>query len=77
MYLGREVKVKVAQSFLALCNHKDYTAHKILQAKLLEWVAFPFSKEFSQPGDWTQVSHIVGGFFTSWAIMEAQEYWNG
>ena len=51
MYLGREVKVKVAQSFLTLCNLKDYTVHRILQAKLLEWVAFPFSKEFSQPGD--------------------------
>ena len=31
----------------------------------------------SQPRDWTQVSHIAGGFFTSWATREAQEYWSG
>ena len=33
----------------------------------MEWVAFPFSEGSSQPRDWTQVSHIAGGFFTSWA----------
>ena len=38
-----------------------------------EWIAFPFSKGSSQPRDWTQVSHIAGGFFTSWATKEAQE----
>ena len=43
----------------------------------LEWVTFPFSRESSQPRDWTQVSHIAGGFFTSWATREAQEYWSG
>ena len=42
------------------------TVHGILQARILEWVAFPFSKNFSQPGDWTQVSRIAGRFFTSW-----------
>ena len=31
----------------------------------------------SQPGDWTQVSYIEGGFFTSWATREAEEYWSG
>ena len=44
---------------------------------MLEWVAFPFSRGSSQPRDWTQVSHIPGGFFTSWATREAQEYWAG
>ena len=39
-------------------------------------VAFPFSRESSQRRDWTQVSHIVGDFFTTWAIREAQEYWS-
>ena len=39
--------------------------HGILQARILEWVAFPFSKGSSQPRDRTQVSHIAGGFFTS------------
>ena len=40
--------------------------HRILQARILEWVAFPFSKESSQPRDRTQVSRIAWGFFTSW-----------
>ena len=51
--------------------------HGILQARILEWVAFPFSRGSSQPRDWTQISHIAGGFFTSWATREAQEYWGG
>ena len=37
----------------------------ILQARILEWVALPFSRESSQPRDRTQVSRIAGGFFTS------------
>ena len=36
--------------------------------------AFPFSRGSSQPKDQTQVSHIAGRFFTSWARREAQEY---
>ena len=35
--------VKVAQLCLTLCNPLDYTVHRILQAGILEWVAFPFS----------------------------------
>ena len=42
----------------------DYTVHGILQARILEWVAFHFSRGSSQPRDRTQVSHIAGGFFT-------------
>ena len=42
--------------------------------RILEWVAFPFSRGSSQPRDRTQVSHIAGGFFISWATREAQEY---
>ena len=55
----------------------DYTVHEILQARTLEWVAIPLSRGFSQPRDGTQVSHIVVGFFTSWATREAQEHWSG
>ena len=55
----------------------DYTIHGILQARILEWVAFPFSRGSSQPRDQIQVSHIAGRFFTSWATKEAQEYWSG
>ena len=55
-----------------------YTVHGILQARILEWVAFlPFSKESSQPKDQTQVSHIAGRFFTNCVTKEAQEYWSG
>ena len=47
--------------------------HGILPARILEWVAFPFSRGSSQPRVWTQGSHIAGGFFTSWATRETQE----
>ena len=52
----------------------DYTVHGILQARILEWVAFLLSGGSSQLRDQTQVSHIAGRFFTSWATREAQEY---
>ena len=63
--LFRKVKVKVAQSCLTFCDTMDYTIHGILQTRILEWVAIPFSRGSSQPRDQTQVSHIVGRFFTS------------
>ena len=44
----------------------DYTVHGILQARILEWPAFPFSRGSFQPRDQTQVSCIAGKFFTSW-----------
>ena len=52
---------------LTLCDPMDYTVHGILQARILEWVASPFSRGSSQ----SQVSRIAGGFFTSWATREA------
>ena len=45
---------------------------EILQARILEWVAIPFSGGSSQHRDETQVSHIAGGFCTSWATRQAQ-----
>ena len=60
-----EVKVKVIQSCPILCNPMDYTVHGILKARILEWVAFPFSRVSSQPRDQTEVSCTAGGFFTS------------
>ena len=54
------VKVKVTQSCPTLCDPTDYTVHGILQARILEWVAFPFSRESSQPRDQTQVFCIAG-----------------
>ena len=59
--------MKVAQLCLTLCDPMDYTVHGILQARILEWVAFPisFSRGPSQPRDQSQVSGIAGRFFTN------------
>ena len=70
-------EVQVAQSCPTLCYPMDDTVHGIFQARILEWGAFSFSRESSQLRDRTQVSRIAGGFFTSWATREAQEYWSG
>ena len=56
-------KVKFAQSCLTLCNPMDHTVHGILQARILERVAVPFSRGSSQSRGQTQVSHIAGEFF--------------
>ena len=50
-----------------------HTVHGILQARILEWVTFPFSRGSSHPMNRTQVSHIAGRLFTSWATREAQK----
>ena len=60
-------KVKVAQSCLTLCNPMDHRIHGILQARILEWVAFPFCGGSSQPRDGNQITLIASGYFTSWA----------
>ena len=44
-------KVKVTQLCLILCDPMDYTVHGILEARILEWVAVPFSRGSSQPRD--------------------------
>ena len=64
-YVVKSVKVKVAQTCRTLCNPVDYTAHGILQARILDWVAFPFSRGSSQSRARTQVFRIAGGVFTS------------
>ena len=43
----------VAQLYQTLCNPMDYTVHGILQATILEWVAFPLYRGSSQPRDLT------------------------
>ena len=45
---AEKVKVKVAQSCLTLYDLKDYTVHGILQSRILEWVAYPFSSRSSR-----------------------------
>ena len=57
--------VKVAQLCWTVFYPMNYTVHGILQARILEWVAFPFSRGSSQTRDQTQVSCIAGGIFTS------------
>ena len=66
----------VTQSCPTLWDPMDYSlagsfvCGGILQARILEWVAMPFSRGSSQPRDRTQVSHIAGSFFTIWATRE-------
>ena len=75
MFLN-ERKVKVAQSCPALCDPMDcsllgFSVHGILQARILEWVAVPFSKGSSWPRDQTCISCIAGRFSTVWATRQA------
>ena len=58
-------------------THQAPLSMGILQARILEWVATPSSRGSSQPKDWTQLSLMAGGFFTSWATRESQEYLSG
>ena len=46
----KKTKKKVAQSYPTLCDPMDYAVHGILQARILEWVAFPFSRDLPNPG---------------------------
>ena len=68
---GKPWKWKLPNRVQFFVTPVDYTVHGILQARILEWVAFPFSRGSSQPRDWTQVSRIAGRFFINWAIREA------
>ena len=48
---GREVEeVTVSKSCPTLCNPMDYMVHGILQARILDWVAYPFSRDLPDPG---------------------------
>ena len=66
------VCVLVIESCLTLlhpmdCSLPDSSVHGILQARILEWVAIPFSRRFSWSRDQTQVSCTAGRFFTVWS----------
>ena len=76
-FLPVKVKMKMllAQLCPTLCDPMDCSppgssVHGILQARILEWVPLSFSRGSSQPRDWTQVSCIIGRFFTIWATRE-------
>ena len=67
-----ELQVLVTQLCLTVCDPMDYSppgfsVHGILQARILEWVAIPFSRGSSLCRDQTQVSCIAGRCFTVWA----------
>ena len=68
-------EVLVAQSCPTLCDPRDcsltdFPVHGILQARILAWLAIPFSRGSSLPRGWTQVSWIAGRFFTTWSARE-------
>ena len=65
LLLGVKIRLWKSLSRVWLCNPMDYTVHGILQARILEWVAFPFSKGSSQPRNWTGVSCTAGGLLTN------------
>ena len=74
MYI--HLKVLVTQSCLTVCDPGDCSppgssVHGIFQAKILEWVAIPFSMGSSQPRDQTVLSYTASRFFTIWATREA------
>ena len=58
LFLKVKVKVKVAQACLTLCDSMACIVHGTLQARILDWVPFPFSRGSSQPKDRTQVSAL-------------------
>ena len=71
-------RVLVAQSCPTLRNSMDCTppgssVHGILQARILKWVAIPFSRGSPQPRGQAQVSCIADRFFTIWATKEVSE----
>ena len=71
-----ESESEVTQSCPTLCNSMDcslpgFSVHGIFQARVLEWVAFSFSRGSSQCRDQTQVSCIAGRRFTFWVAREA------
>ena len=73
-----KLKIKVAQSCLTLCDLTDYSlpgsfVYGILQARILGWVAIPFSRGSSQSRNRTSVSCIAGRFFTSSATRETEK----
>ena len=73
---GKNEGVLAAQSSIALwglkgCSLSGSPVQGILQARMLEWVAIPFSRRSFQQRDWTQISCIAGRFFTFWATRDA------
>ena len=60
---------------LSHCRRILYQLSHQGSPRILEWVVYAFSNESSQLRNWTRVSCIAGGFFTSWATREASYWW--
>ena len=60
------IKSGESHSVMSDSSQPHGIVHGILQARILEWVAMLSSRVYSQPRDWTLVSHIAGRFFTIW-----------
>ena len=69
-YWCKDEQIRVVKSLAVVSN--SLQPQGILQARILEWVAVPFSSGSSQPRDWTHISWIAGGFFTSLPTRETQ-----
>ena len=57
------------------CNPQGSSVHRILQARILEWVAIPCSRRSSPPRDWNFVACVscfAGRYFNNWAFREVQ-----
>ena len=68
--LSKHWKWKSLSCVWLFVHPMDYTVHGILQARILEWVAIPFSRGFSRSRNWTKVTCVAGRFFTNWNIRE-------
>ena len=68
------VCVLVAQSRLTLCDLMGYSlpgssVHRVLQARILQWVAIRFSRRYSWPRDWTRVYLHCRQILITWATV--------
>ena len=79
LFLTFKSQIKWSESRSVMSNSLQHhgLAHGILQARILEWVALPFSRESSQPRDRTHISYVfctAGRSFTNWTIREVESY---
>ena len=70
IHILQEFVVVWSLNHVRLCDCMDYSSpgssvHRILQTRILEWVAVSFSRGSSRPKDQTRVSYIAGGLFTA------------
>ena len=72
-----KVKMKISQSCLTLCDPMDCIVYEILQARILDWVAVPFSRGSSQPRIEPRSLALQADSLAAEPLRETQEYWSG